>query len=726
MSLRRLVRLATRGTAHIFPTRYGFPRLSNNKVATFVRNINSSVTRDDPTAKPIAYSGEEKEPYSQLCEVVKTPIWELQQKLRKGDFQGHLARIKGVENPDELIKKFQAALHNQFKVSLNNFKLEKLDVSDYINPRIENIVNIICLINDNQVPYNLPEFYDCSTKNEFLTMILSHLLHKEYINEVIDKLPALTSLIDFSNPAEWFPEARKMKRKIIMHVGPTNSGKTYNSLKKLAEAKSGYYAGPLRLLAREIYERFNDQGIKCNLVTGEEVLPSIDEFGKISDISSGTIEMIPLNKKMDICIIDEIQMLADDRRGAAWTSAVLGVLAKEIHACGEESAVPLIKKLTKITGDELEVRKYKRLGKLTVLDKPVSSLKKLRKGDCVIAFSKRKILELKCEIERNTDLKVGVIYGALPPEIRSKEANGFNNGQYDVLVASDAVGMGLNLKILRIVFYTVKKFNGSETIPLTASSIKQIAGRAGRFSKVDGELEGFVTSFSSKDLKFIREMMKIPNLNLSKACLWPTNQIWTYYMTKFPKHTSFYKILKHFEKETVDFKMDQFFITELDVRYEILKLFLQEKLYRKTTIQDQLLLSLAPINIKVAPPLVIKTAFKFFQTIADCETKSIFDFGCLHSQILQNRPKITATADQTVEVLQALEEDHKLVLMFLWLAQRWPTLFVDKESAQDIKTLIEKRISEELLNLRRIMKHSKGSVKILRSRGPLKPSLLPS
>lgn len=130
---------------------------------------------------------------------------------------------------------------------------------------------------------------------------------------------------------------------------------------------------------------------------------------------------------------------------------------------------------------------------------------------------------------------------------------------------------------------------------------------------------------------------------------------------------------------------------------------------KKTTIEDQLRLSLAPVNINMSSPLVVDTAFKFFQNITKCETKNIFDFNFLHTEILKRRPKFTATTELTVQTLQSLEENHKLVLIFLWLSQRWPTLFVDKESATETKTLIEKRISEELLNLRRLIKHSRSA-----------------
>lgn len=653
-------------------------------------------------------------PFDQLIEVIKKPLWQLYWKLINKDFNAPFANMNTLDNNgvSKLIELFTKDLMKHFgeylQDPLEKRSIEDIKLVDYINPKICNISQIIYLINGDMFPSALPSFYGYRNKEEFLSDVLSKLLYKAYVESTLTTTKQQDSLVDLSNPAEWFPEARKMRRKFIMHVGPTNSGKTYNSLQKLATAKSGYYAGPLRLLAREIYERFHDQGIRCNLITGEEVVPSIDSFGKISEISSGTIEMIPSHKKMDICIIDEIQMIADPRRGEAWTNAVLGVQAKEVHMCGEESAVPLILKLAKITGDDVEINKYNRLGKLTVLDKEVNSFKNLQKGDCVIAFSKRKILELKCEIERSTNLKVGVIYGALPPEIRSKEANGFNNGEYDVLVASDAVGMGLNLKIKRIVFYATKKFNGNETIPLTASETKQIAGRAGRFSKDEGELEGFVTSMYRKDLHFLKKMMNEPIQELSKACTWPTDKVWTYYMSKFPKYTSFYDILEQFEKETSSLEMENFFLTSLDSRYEILNLFLRNDLYKRTTIEDQLRLSLAPINISMASPSVVDTAFNFFQNITKCETKNIFDFNFLHIDILKRRPKFTATTDLTVQTLQSLEENHKLILIFLWLSQRWPTLFVDKESATETKTLIEKRISEELLNLRRLIKHSRG------------------
>lgn len=251
-------------------------------------------------------------------------------------------------------------------------------------------------------------------------------------------------LTDLRHPHEWYPEARSMQRTWIMHVGPTNSGKTYRALKRLEECGSGIFAGPLRLLAHEIYERFNAKGIKCNLVTGEE--QRIEHVN--AKITSSTVEMVDLNKEVDVAVLDEIQMIGDKFRGWAWTQALLAVRAKEIHMCGEERTVDLIENLAALTGDKLIINKYERLGPLQTANASLGGdWNGIEKGDCVVAFSRKDIFAIKKTIEEVTGKRCAVVYGGLPPETRSHQAKLFNekNNEYDVLVASDAVGMGLNL-----------------------------------------------------------------------------------------------------------------------------------------------------------------------------------------------------------------------------------------------------------------------------------------
>lgn len=252
-------------------------------------------------------------------------------------------------------------------------------------------------------------------------------------------------LADLRYPVEWYPATRAVQRKIVLHVGPTNSGKTYHALKRLEQADTGVYAGPLRLLAHEVYTRLNANGKLCDLLTGDE---KIVQGGDGAQMKSCTVEMVPLNTDFDVAVIDEIQMIGDKVRGWAWTQALLGLKAKEIHLCGEERSVPLIRELAASMGDEMEIRTYKRLSPLETMS---TSLKRqtsrLRKGDCVVVFSRVGIHLMKTEIEKATQKRVAIVYGSLPPEIRAQQAKLFNDpdNDYDILVASDAIGMGLNL-----------------------------------------------------------------------------------------------------------------------------------------------------------------------------------------------------------------------------------------------------------------------------------------
>ena len=256
------------------------------------------------------------------------------------------------------------------------------------------------------------------------------------------------ALADLRYPTEWYPFTRMSQRKIHLHVGPTNSGKTYHALKRLEEAKTGLYAGPLRLLAHEVYTRLNAKGRKCWLITGEERRPPEDQSPGTIDMTSCTVEMVPVNKDVDVAVIDEIQMIGNEERGWAWTQALLAVKAKEVHLCGEERTVPLICELAAAMGDDVEVHRYERLSPLEVAPSSLNGdLTKLQKGDCVVSFSIMSIHALRREIERTTGKKVAIVYGSLPPETRAQQARLFNDpdNEYDILVASDAIGMGLNL-----------------------------------------------------------------------------------------------------------------------------------------------------------------------------------------------------------------------------------------------------------------------------------------
>lgn len=278
----------------------------------------------------------------------------------------------------------------------------------------------------------------------------------------------------FSSYEESFPLARSIERKFSIFVGPTNSGKTYHALNELSKVRHGVYLGPLRLMAHEGREAMFERGVLANLVTGEERI----ELPGATHVSS-TVEMCNMSKVIDVAVIDEIQMIADSQRGWAWSQALIGVPAKHVVLVGSEEALPFILPIIKSLGEDYEIKRFERKTPLTTHD-TLWKFKDLRAGDCVVAFSRKSALEMKNAIEA-AGKRCSVIYGNLSPEVRRSEAAKFKSGENPVLVATDAIGMGLNLPINRLFFSTLEKFDGITTRHLTISEIKQIAGRAGRY-----------------------------------------------------------------------------------------------------------------------------------------------------------------------------------------------------------------------------------------------------
>jgi ATP-dependent RNA helicase SUPV3L1/SUV3 len=333
-----------------------------------------------------------------------------------------------------------------------------------------------------------PELISVDEYNRFFEQLHTNIWHqtrflrKEFL-KLIQAVTALkrkdisaTILKDYLGQFWVHSEARRMKRKIVYHMGPTNSGKTYHAIEKLCSVKKGCYLAPLRLLASELYDTMNAKGVKTTLLTGEEVV----EIDGATHYSS-TIEMAKLHDTFDCVVIDEIQMITDPQRGWAWTRALVNMVAPEIHVCGDPSVLDLIKKILVLTGDEIEIKKYDRMTELKVMEQQIT-LSRLEKSDALIVFSRRNALKYKSDLER-LDFKVSVVYGRLSPEVRREQARKFDMGETDIMVATDAIAMGMNLPVQRIVFSALSKFIDNKEIPLTFSEIKQIAGRAGRFKR---------------------------------------------------------------------------------------------------------------------------------------------------------------------------------------------------------------------------------------------------
>lgn len=316
------------------------------------------------------------------------------------------------------------------------------------------------------------------------------------------------------NPKDEYREARGLRRKFIIHLGDTNTGKTYNAIQRLKECKCGVYLSPLRILALENFERLNNEGIVCNLQTGEEEI-----IKEGATHVSCTIEKLNLKSQYEIAIIDEIQMINDSQRGAAWSRALLGVRAKEIHVCGAMNAKDIIENILKDCKEEYEIKEYNRRIPLEIETNEFNA-KDITEGDAIVLFSKRKVLELAKEYSEK-GIKASVIYGDLPPEVRKKQYEYFNNKENKILITTDAIGMGVNLPIRRIIFLNTRKYDGEQIRDLTSQEVKQIAGRAGRIGIYD---VGYVSCTGSKH-EFIQDKIKENDDVIKKAVIGPSEAI---------------------------------------------------------------------------------------------------------------------------------------------------------------------------------------------------------
>ncbi|KAI9667521.1 MAG: RNA helicase [Bathelium mastoideum] len=543
-----------------------------------------------------------------------------------------------------------------------------------------------------------------------------------------------SELADLRYPNEWFPATRTMHRTVHLHVGPTNSGKTYHALKRLEAADSGVYAGPLRLLAHEVYTRLNAKGKRCLLITGEEKR-SPDETMSGS-LSSCTVEMVPLNMTMDVAVIDEIQMIGNHERGWAWTQAFLGLKAKELHVCGEERSVPLIQELAASVGDKLEIHKYTRLSPLKVMGQSLNGkLKDLQKGDCIVSFSIMGIHALRREIQKITGRKVAIVYGSLPPETRAQQARLFNDpdNDYDFLVASDAIGMGLNLSIKRIIFETTskKRGGGSTLAPLTVAEVKQIAGRAGRYrtahqdtetrrsanevtvstdaqpndpsqaqndSAPSGDLKpirspvpeqsanvGYVTTLEKFDFQYLDNCMESPPEPLTSAGLFPPGPVVEQFAGYFPPGTPFSYILLRLHE-----------IAKLHPRFHLCDL--KDQLSVADAIQpveglttmDRIIFCAAPVSCRSGEESEILLVRALARCVAQQRGGNLLDIEEIPLQVLDEKPSMTRN------YLYKLERLHKGIILYLWLGYRFEGVFNTQRLALHVKGLVEAAIEKTL------------------------------
>lgn len=289
---------------------------------------------------------------------------------------------------------------------------------------------------------------------------------------------AMRNLLLSYGGMEMIESARNKERRVIIHEGLTNSGKTYDALQALKKAETGAYLGPLRLLALEVFDTLNEAGVPCSLLTGEEKIDI-----PFSQKVASTIEMCDFQQHYDVVVIDEAHLVADRERGCHWTRAILSMDTEKLHLCTAPEGLPILESLIRSIGAEYEVVHHDRLTPLEFKG-VFEDFSDVQPGDALITFSRREVLRIAAELEK-AGIQASVVYGALPPPSRREEVRKFAEKKTTVVVATDAIGMGVSLPIKRVIFCKTKKYDGVSTRKLKVSEIKQIAGRAGRYGIYD-------------------------------------------------------------------------------------------------------------------------------------------------------------------------------------------------------------------------------------------------
>ena len=488
-----------------------------------------------------------------------------------------------------------------------------------------------------------------------------HSIQGELIKKQRQELLART-IRDFKN---LFPIARGMQRKLTLHIGPTNSGKTYTAMQALKEADTGYYLAPLRLLALEGYETLKAEGIDASLITGEEQI--LDE--EATHISS-TIEMMNYDVDVDVCVIDEVQMIDDRDRGWAWANAIIGAPAQEVIMTGSPNVKDAIIALADYLGEELEIIEFERKNPLALLEHP-TDFKDIQAGTAVVAFSRKDVLKLKQRLSANFD--VSVVYGNLSPEVRREEARRFREGETEILVATDAIAMGMNLPIKTILFSKAEKFDGIAQRPLFPSEILQIAGRAGRYGLHENGYVGALNKEALSLIKknFTKEPKKIKTPFKVMASLDHIKLV-----SSILEENSLEEILRFFIKN-MEFN-GPFYAASLDDMLEASRIVDSYDL----DIATKYHLACAPLTLK--SPYIIEAYETYIHSLEKKEP------------IYYHPPRLQGSYAQTSDELLRAEDMVKEISLYLWLSYRFEDYFVDAEKARQYRGVINRYIENTL------------------------------
>ncbi len=285
------------------------------------------------------------------------------------------------------------------------------------------------------------------------------------------------------------------KNKITAVLGPTNTGKTHLAIETMLSFESGMIGFPLRLLAREVYDKVikKTNTDKVALITGEEkIIPSNAKYFLC------TVESMPKDKELDFVGVDEIQMCSDHERGHIFTDRLLNMRGNKLTMfMGSNTIKNIISKLD----DDIEFINRKRLSKLTYAG--YKKISRINRKTAIVAFSAEEVYAI-AELIRRQKGGAAIVMGSLSPKTRNAQVELYQSGDVDFLVATDAIGMGINMDLNNVYFSNLKKFDGRKLRKLNLSETGQIAGRAGRYLN-DGSfgVTGDCKELSSEEINLL-------------------------------------------------------------------------------------------------------------------------------------------------------------------------------------------------------------------------------
>lgn len=463
--------------------------------------------------------------------------------------------------------------------------------------------------------------------------------------------------------------SRVVNTKYIIHCGKTNSGKTYQAIEALKRNGGGVYLAPLRLLAWEIYDKLNQQGYPCSLVTGEEQVTTANERYVAS-----TIEMLDYSREYDTAVIDEAFYIGDKDRGKSWLKAILDCKAREVHIITNEEALQIIQSILKLTKRNYETNNYEMLQKFKFAEYPLSNYKNLGKGGVFVTFSRINALIEKMRLE-SMGYTVSVLYGNLPPEVKKKQIEGFINGDTDLMVTTDVIGAGVNVPANYLVFLEAAKFDGVSRRPLLPMEVKQIAGRCGRYG-LSSE-DSFVSAVSGSDLKFIKNEYN-KNVSVAKAFV---GLDWAMF-SAFPEDFTVVQRVRAFaEMNFIPPKLRQYISKESIAKYDAIA----NEVDRKTFYLD------VKWTFLTAP--YKKNNDRYFRQCLN----SYATIGIIKAPTFLSK-------DQYYEI-QSLEDNISEIELYMNLVRTLKHIPIEKELMGSIKDILTDKLQEMLLD--RKLSHKK-------------------